>query len=359
MGKYVAYDNIDKAPEERKRGITIDAAHVEYETPNRHYAHIDCPGHQSYVKNMITGATQMEGAILVISAPDGPQEQTREHVLLARQVGIQHMVVFMNKVDLVKDEELMELVEMETRELLSTYEYDGQKIEFVRGSARMAVDETAATATEVGYKSILRLLDAIDAHLPLPERKVNAPFLLPVEDVFSISGRGTVATGRIEQGKIKLNQEIDIIGGKAPIKTIVTGIEMFKKMMDDGEAGDNVGILLRGLKRDDVTRGSVVCAPGSQTCFTEFEAQVYVLTEAEGGRKTAFKSSYKPQFFLRTADVTGEIILPESTPVAMPGDSVKMRVNLLRPAVCHEGLRFAFREGSRTIGSGIITKILK
>jgi elongation factor Tu len=356
--KFMSYDNIDKAPEERARGITIDAAHVEYETPERHYAHIDCPGHQSYVKNMITGATQMEGAILVISAPDGPQEQTREHVLLAKQVGINHFVVFMNKVDLVKDEELMELVEMETKELLTQYGYDAEKVPFIRGSAREALEKDDQNTP--GWKAVEALLAAIDKHLPLPERKTDAPLLLPIEDTFNITGRGLVATGRIEQGSLKLNQEVEVVGPAAPVKSTVTGIEMFRKQMESAIAGDNVGALLRGVKEDSgITRGHVLCAPGSQRTYTEFEAKAYLLSEAEGGRKTAIKSAYKPQFFIRTADVTGQVYLPDETPVAMPGDSISMRVVLGKPTVCQEGLRFAFREGSRTIGSGVITKLLK
>jgi len=353
---YSAYDQIDKAPEEKARGITISTAHVEYETANRHYAHVDCPGHADYVKNMITGAAQMDGAILVVSAADGPMPQTREHILLARQVGVPALVVFMNKVDQVDDPELIELVEMEIRELLSSYDFPGDDIPIVKGSALAALEDKTP---EIGHDAILELMKAVDAYIPQPERPKNLPFLMPIEDVFSISGRGTVVTGRIERGVVKVGEEIEIVGIKPTVKTTCTGVEMFRKLLDQGEAGDNVGVLLRGTKREDVERGQVLCAPGSITPHTEFEAEAYILTKEEGGRHTPFFTNYRPQFYFRTTDVTGIVTLPEGTEMVMPGDNVKMNVTLIAPIAMEEKLRFAIREGGRTVGAGVVSKVLK
>ncbi|MDP3328266.1 elongation factor Tu, partial [Parvibaculum sp.] len=337
---YSAYDQIDKAPEEKARGITISTAHVEYQTEARHYAHVDCPGHADYVKNMITGAAQMDGAILVVSAADGPMPQTREHILLARQVGVPALVVFMNKVDQVDDPELLELVEMEIRELLSSYDFPGDDIPIVKGSALAALEDKTP---EIGHDAILELMKAVDAYIPQPERPKNLPFLMPIEDVFSISGRGTVVTGRIERGVVKVGEEIEIVGIKPTVKTTCTGVEMFRKLLDQGEAGDNVGVLLRGTKREDVERGQVLCAPGSITPHTEFEAEAYILTKEEGGRHTPFFTNYRPQFYFRTTDVTGVVTLPEGTEMVMPGDNVKMNVTLIAPIAMEEKLRFAIR----------------
>jgi len=351
---FVAFDQIDKAPEEKARGITISTAHVEYETANRHYAHVDCPGHADYIKNMITGAAQMDGAILVVAASDGPMPQTREHILLARQVGVPAIVVFMNKVDMVDDAELLDLVELEVRELLSKYEFPGDDIPVIRGSALKALE---GDASELGAPSVLKLMEAVDSYIPQPERDVDKPFLMPVEDVFSISGRGTVATGRVERGIVKTGEEVEIVGMKATTKTVVTGVEMFRKLLDEGRAGDNVGCLLRGVKRDEIERGQVLAKPGSITPHTKFEAEVYVLTKEEGGRHTPFFKGYRPQFYFRTTDVTGVATLPEGTEMVMPGDNVQMAVELITPIAMEEGLRFAIREGGRTVGAGVVAKI--
>ncbi len=350
------YDQIDAAPEEKERGITINTAHVEYETGARHYAHVDCPGHADYVKNMITGAAQMDGAILVVSAADGPMPQTREHILLAKQVGVPSIVVFLNKVDMVEDAELLELVEMEVRELLSSYDFPGDKIPIVKGSALKALE---GEDSDIGEKAIQALMDAVDSYIAEPQRATDKPFLMPIEDVFSISGRGTVVTGRIERGILKINEEIEIVGIKATQKTTCTGIEMFKKLLDEGRAGDNAGILLRGTKKEDVERGQVLCKPGSITPHTQFEAEVYILTKDEGGRHTPFFKNYRPQFYFRTTDVTGSVTLSEGTEMVMPGDNVKITVELIAPIAMEEGLRFAIREGGRTVGAGVVSKIIK
>ena len=354
--KFTAYDQIDKAPEEKARGITISTAHVEYETANRHYAHVDCPGHADYVKNMITGAAQMDGAILVVSAADGPMPQTREHILLARQVGVPALVVFMNKVDMVDDPELLELVEMEVRELLSKYDFPGDKIPIIKGSALCALEDKDP---KLGEEAILALMKAVDEAIPQPDRPKDQPFLMPVEDVFSISGRGTVVTGRIERGIVKVGEEIEIIGIKPTTKTIVTGVEMFRKLLDRGEAGDNVGCLLRGVEREGIERGQVLAKPGSVTPHTNFQAEAYILTKEEGGRHTPFFTNYRPQFYFRTTDVTGVVTLPEGTEMVMPGDNVTMNVELIVPIAMEEKLRFAIREGGRTVGSGVVVKITK
>lgn len=348
------YDEIDAAPEEKARGITIATAHVEYETKNRHYGHVDCPGHADYIKNMITGAAQMDGGILVVSAADGPMPQTREHILLARQVGVPALVVFLNKVDMVDDPELLDLVEMEIREVLTSYEFPGDDIPIIRGSALAALEGKAE-----GKEAILKLMEAIDSYIPQPIRSLDKSFLMPIEDVFSIAGRGTVVTGRIEQGKVNVGEEIEIVGIRPTQKTTCTGVEMFRKLLDQGEAGDNVGILLRGTKREDVTRGQVLAKPGSITPHTEFEAEVYVLSKNEGGRHTAFFQNYRPQFYFRTTDVTGEITLPTGKEMVMPGDNTKLTIKLINPVAMDEGLRFAIREGGRTVGSGIVSKIIK
>ncbi len=355
-GAEVKYDEIDKAPEEKARGITIATAHVEYETKNRHYAHVDCPGHADYVKNMITGAAQMDGAILVVSAADGPMPQTREHILLARQVGVPSLVVFMNKVDMVDDSELLELVEMEIRELLTSYGFPGDAIPVIKGSALAALE---GRDDAIGKERILELMASVDAYIPQPERPVDRAFLLPIEDVFSISGRGTVVTGRIETGIVKVNEEVEIVGIRATQKTTCTGVEMFRKLLDEGRAGDNVGILLRGTKREDVERGQVLAKPGSITPHTMFEAEAYILNKEEGGRHTPFFANYRPQFYFRTTDVTGTIILPEGKEMVMPGDNVNLKVELISPIAMDEGLRFAIREGGRTVGAGVVAKILK
>ena len=355
-GEAKAYDQIDNAPEEKARGITIATAHVEYETDNRHYAHVDCPGHADYVKNMITGAAQMDGAILVCSAADGPMPQTREHILLARQVGVPYIVVYLNKADMVDDAELLELVEMEVRELLDSYEFPGDDTPIITGSALKAIE---GDTSEIGRPSIDRLVDALDTYIPMPERPVDQPFLMPVEDVFSISGRGTVATGRVERGIIKVGEEIEIVGIKDTTKTTVTGVEMFRKLLDQGEAGDNVGILLRGTKREDIERGQVLVKPGSITPHTKFEAEIYVLGKDEGGRHTPFFNNYRPQFYFRTTDVTGAVELPSGTEMVMPGDNVKITVALINPIAMEDGLRFAIREGGRTVGAGVVAKIIE
>ena len=355
-GEFKAYDQIDKAPEERARGITIATAHVEYQSPKRHYAHVDCPGHADYVKNMITGAAQMDGAILVVSAADGPMPQTREHILLARQVGVPHIVVFLNKADMVDDAELLELVEMEVRELLTKYEFPGDTTPIVKGSALKALE---GDQSEIGVPALLKLVDEMDRFIPVPERAIDGAFLMPVEDVFSISGRGTVVTGRIDRGIIKVNDEVEIVGIRPTTKTTCTGVEMFRKLLDQGQAGDNVGVLLRGTKREDVERGQVLAKPGSITPHTNFEAQVYVLTKEEGGRHTPFFKGYRPQFYFRTTDVTGAVELPEGVEMVMPGDNIKMKVELISPIAMEEGLRFAIREGGKTVGSGVVAKILK
>jgi len=352
---FTAYDQIDKAPEERARGITISTAHVEYETPNRHYAHVDCPGHADYVKNMITGAAQMDGAILVVSAADGPMPQTREHILLARQVGVPALVVFLNKCDMA-DPDLLELVEMEVRELLSSYQFPGDDIPIIKGSALCALEDREP---ELGEQAILKLMEAVDSYIPQPAREVDKPFLMPVEDVFSISGRGTVVTGRVERGIIKVGEEVEIVGLKPTVKTTVTGVEMFRKLLDQGQAGDNIGALLRGTKREDVERGQVLAAPGSITPHTQFKAEAYVLTKEEGGRHTPFFTNYRPQFYFRTTDVTGVVKLPEGVEMVMPGDNVSMDVELIAPIAMDEGLRFAIREGGRTVGAGVVAKITK
>jgi elongation factor Tu len=353
---FTAYDQIDKAPEEKARGITISTAHVEYETKARHYAHVDCPGHADYVKNMITGAAQMDGAILVVSAADGPMPQTREHILLARQVGVPALVVFLNKVDMVDDPELLELVELEVRELLSKYEFPGDDIPITKGSALMALENKQP---EIGHDAILALMDTVDSYIPQPDRPIDQPFLMPVEDVFSISGRGTVVTGRIERGIVKVGEEIEIIGLRPTVKTVVTGVEMFRKLLDQGEAGDNIGALLRGTKREEVERGQVLAKPGSITPHTKFKAEAYVLTKEEGGRHTPFFSNYRPQFYFRTTDVTGTIVLPQGTEMVMPGDNVSMEVHLIAPIAMDEGLRFAIREGGRTVGAGVVASIIE
>jgi elongation factor Tu len=355
-GAAKAYDQIDAAPEEKARGITINTAHVEYETANRHYAHVDCPGHADYVKNMITGAAQMDGAILVCSAADGPMPQTREHILLARQVGVPYVLVFMNKCDMVDDAELLELVEMELRELLSKYDFPGDDTPIIHGSALKALE---GDQSEIGEPSIFRLADALDSYIPTPERAVDLPFLMPVEDVFSISGRGTVVTGRIERGVVKVGEEIEIVGIRPTVKTTCTGVEMFRKLLDQGQAGDNVGALLRGTKREDVERGQVLCKPGSITPHTHFTGEVYVLSKDEGGRHTPFFNNYRPQFYFRTTDVTGAITLPEGTEMVMPGDNIQMTVKLIAPIAMEEGLRFAIREGGRTVGAGVVAKIIE
>jgi elongation factor Tu len=355
-GEFKAYDQIDNAPEERARGITIATAHVEYETDGRHYAHVDCPGHADYVKNMITGAAQMDGAILVVSAADGPMPQTREHILLARQVGVPYIIVYMNKADQVDDEELLELVEMEVRELLSSYDFPGDDIPIITGSALKALE---GDTSDIGVPSIEKLLSALDEYIPVPDRPVDQPFLMPIEDVFSISGRGTVVTGRIERGQVKVGDEIEIVGIRETSKTTCTGVEMFRKLLDSGEAGDNVGVLLRGTKREEVERGQVLCVPGSITPHTKFEAEVYVLSKEEGGRHTPFFSNYRPQFYFRTTDVTGAVDLPEGVEMVMPGDNVKMTVSLIAPIAMEEGLRFAIREGGRTVGAGVVSKVIE
>ncbi|MBI1274575.1 elongation factor Tu [bacterium] len=352
--KYTAYDEIDKAPEEKARGITISTAHVEYETANRHYAHVDCPGHADYVKNMITGAAQMDGAILVVSAADGPMPQTREHILLARQVGVPAIVVFLNKADMVDDPELLDLVELEVRELLSSYQFPGDKIPIVRGSALCALEDKNP---DLGENAILKLMAEVDAYIPQPERVLDKPFLMPIEDVFSIAGRGTVVTGRVEQGIVKVGEEIEIVGLQDTIKTTCTGVEMFRKLLDEGRAGDNVGILLRGTKREEVMRGQVLAKPGTIKPHTKFEAEVYVLTKEEGGRHTPFFNNYRPQFYFRTTDVTGTVTLPAGTEMVMPGDNIRISVELIAPIAMDEGLRFAIREGGRTVGAGVVSKI--
>ena len=358
QAKFEAYDMIDKAPEERERGITINTAHVEYETDNRHYAHVDCPGHADYVKNMITGAAQMDGAILVVSAADGPMPQTREHILLARQVGVPYIVVFMNKVDQVDDPELLELVEMEIRDLLSSYDFPGDDIPIIKGSALQALESSSKDPSAPEYACILELMDAVDSYIPTPERKADLPFLMPVEDVFTITGRGTVATGRVERGQLKTGDEVEIIGlSDERKKTVVTGIEMFRKILDYAEAGDNIGALLRGIQRTEIERGQVLCKPGSIHPHTKFRGQVYILKKEEGGRHTPFFNNYRPQFYFRTTDVTGVITLPEGTEMCMPGDNVEMDVELITEIAIEEGLRFAIREGGRTVGSGVVIKI--
>ena len=356
---FMAYDQIDNAPEERARGITINTRHVEYETANRHYAHVDCPGHADYVKNMITGAAQMDGAILVVAGTDGPLQQTREHVLLARQVGVPALVVFMNKCDIVDDEELLDLVEMEVRDLLSEYDFPGDDIPIIRGSARVALECANKDPNAPEYAPIKELMDAVDSYIPTPARNDDLPFLMPVEDVFSISGRGTVATGRVERGIIKMNETVEIVGIKETKSTVVTGIEMFHKLMDFAEAGDNIGALLRGIQKNEIERGQVLCKPGSVTPHTKFEGQVYVLTEKEGGRQKPFFSGYRPQFYFRTTDVTGVINLPADVEMCRPGDNVKMTVELITPIACEKNLRFAIREGGRTVGSGVVVDILE
>jgi elongation factor Tu len=355
-GTFMAYDQIDKAPEEKARGITISTAHVEYQSPKRHYAHVDCPGHADYVKNMITGAAQMDGAILVVSAADGPMPQTREHILLARQVGVPYIVVYLNKADMVDDAELLELVELEVRELLSKYEFPGDATPVVTGSALKALE---GDKSELGVPSVVKLVEEMDRYIPVPERAIDGAFLMPVEDVFSISGRGTVVTGRIERGIVKVNDEVEIIGLRPTVKTICTGVEMFRKLLDQGQAGDNVGVLLRGTKREEVERGQVLAKPGSITPHTKFEGEVYVLTKEEGGRHTPFFKGYRPQFYFRTTDVTGAVELPEGVEMVMPGDNIKMTIELISPIAMEEGLRFAIREGGRTVGAGVVSKILK
>jgi elongation factor Tu len=351
---YTAYDMIDKAPEERARGITINTAHVEYQTKARHYAHVDCPGHADYVKNMITGAAQMDGGILVVSAADGPMPQTREHILLARQVGVPALVVFMNKVDMVDDSELLDLVEMEVRELLSSYQFPGDDIPIIRGSALCALN---GTNPEIGREAVLKLMEAVDTYIPQPHRPIDLPFLMPIEDVFSISGRGTVVTGRIERGIVKVGEEVEIVGIRDTIKSTVTGVEMFRKLLDSGEAGDNVGALLRGIEREGVERGQILCKPGSVKPHKKFTAEVYILTKEEGGRHTPFFNNYRPQFYFRTTDVTGVVTLPEGTEMVMPGDNISFQVELIQPIAMEEKLRFAIREGGRTVGAGVVAKI--
>jgi elongation factor Tu len=355
-GEFKAYDQIDKAPEEKARGITIATAHVEYQSDTRHYAHVDCPGHADYVKNMITGAAQMDGAILVVSAADGPMPQTREHILLARQVGVPYIVVYMNKADMVDDAELLELVEMEVRELLDSYKFPGDKTPVVVGSALKALE---GDTSDIGVPSIEKLVAAMDDYIPVPERAVDQPFLMPIEDVFSISGRGTVVTGRVERGKVKVGEEIEIVGIRPTTKTTCTGVEMFRKLLDEGQAGDNIGVLLRGTKREDVERGQILCKPGSVKPHTHFEAEVYVLSKEEGGRHTPFFANYRPQFYFRTTDVTGAVELPSGVEMVMPGDNVKLVVKLINPIAMEEGLRFAIREGGRTVGAGVVAKIIE
>jgi elongation factor Tu len=354
-GEFKAYDQIDKAPEERARGITIATAHVEYQSEKRHYAHVDCPGHADYVKNMITGAAQMDGAILVVSAADGPMPQTREHILLARQVGVPYIVVYLNKADMVDDAELLELVELEVRDLLSSYEFPGDKTPIVTGSALKALE---GDASDIGVSSVLKLVAALDDYIPVPKRAVDGAFLMPVEDVFSIAGRGTVVTGRIERGIVKVNDEVEIVGIRPTQKTTCTGVEMFRKLLDEGQAGDNVGVLLRGTKREEVERGQVLCKPGSINPHTKFEAEVYVLTKEEGGRHTPFFKGYRPQFYFRTTDVTGAVELPAGTEMVMPGDNIKITVELIAPIAMEQGLRFAIREGGKTVGSGVVSKVI-
>ena len=353
---FTSYANIDKAPEERERGITISTAHVEYETEARHYAHVDCPGHADYVKNMITGAAQMDGGILVVSATDGPMPQTREHILLARQVGVPQLVVFMNKVDLVDDPEILELVELEIRELLSKYDFDGDNIPIIQGSAVAALDDKTP---EIGHDAVLKLMQAVDSWIPQPARPLDRPFLMPIEDVFSISGRGTVVTGRVETGVVKVGEEVEIVGIKDTRKTVVTGVEMFRKLLDQGQAGDNIGALIRGVGREEVERGQVLCKPGSIKPHSEFTSEVYVLSKDEGGRHTPFFANYRPQFYFRTTDVTGEVVLPEGTEMVMPGDNVQLGVKLIAPIAMEQGLRFSIREGGRTVGSGVVASITK
>ncbi|OFZ73808.1 MAG: translation elongation factor Tu [Betaproteobacteria bacterium RBG_16_64_9] len=355
-GDVRTYDQIDAAPEEKARGITINTAHVEYQTKNRHYAHVDCPGHADYIKNMITGAAQMDGAILVVSAADGPMPQTREHILLARQVGVPYIVVYLNKADMVDDKELLELVELEVRELLSKYEFPGDKTPIVTGSALKAME---GDTSELGEGSIMKLAEALDSYIPTPKRAIDGPFLMPVEDVFSISGRGTVVTGRVERGIIKVSEEIEIVGLKATVKTVCTGVEMFRKLLDEGQAGDNIGVLLRGTKREDVERGQVLARPGSITPHTKFAAEVYVLSKEEGGRHTPFFNGYRPQFYFRTTDVTGSVDLAQGTEMVMPGDNVSITVSLIAPIAMEEGLRFAIREGGKTVGAGVVAKIIE
>jgi elongation factor Tu len=355
-GDVKKYDDIDNAPEEKARGITINTAHVEYQTSKRHYAHVDCPGHADYVKNMITGAAQMDGAILVVSAADGPMPQTREHILLARQVGVPYIVVYMNKCDMVDDAELLELVELEVRELLSKYEFPGDSIPIVKGAAKLALEGDKG---ELGEQSIMKLADALDSYIPTPKRAIDQPFLMPIEDVFSISGRGTVVTGRVERGIVKVGDELEIVGLKPTMKTTCTGVEMFRKLLDEGQAGDNVGVLLRGTKREEVERGQVLAKPGSITPHTKFECEVYVLSKEEGGRHTPFFNGYRPQFYFRTTDVTGSVQLPEGTEMVMPGDNIKMVVTLIQPIAMDQGLRFAVREGGKTVGAGVVAKILE
>jgi elongation factor Tu len=357
MASFVAFDEIDKAPEEKERGITIATAHVEYETENRHYAHVDCPGHADYVKNMITGAAQMDGAILVVSAADGPMPQTREHVLLARQVNVPSIVVYLNKADMVDDEELLDLVELEVRELLSSYEYPGDDIPVIRGSALKALESDDADSEEV--KSVFELMEAVDSYIPMPERDVDKDFLMPIEDIFSISGRGTVVTGRVERGIVKVGEEIEIIGIRDTTKTVVTGVEMFRKLLDQGQAGDNIGVLLRGTKKDEVERGQVLAKPGSITPHTKFRGEVYILNKEEGGRHTPFFDGYRPQFYFRTTDVTGASKLPAGTEMVMPGDNVNLEVELIAPIAMEKGVRFAIREGGRTVGAGTVTDIIE
>jgi elongation factor Tu len=354
-GTFMAYDQIDKAPEEKARGITISTAHVEYQSKNRHYAHVDCPGHADYVKNMITGAAQMDGAILVVSAADGPMPQTREHILLARQVGVPYIVVYLNKADMVDDAELLELVELEVRDLLSSYQFPGDKTPIIIGSALKALEGDKG---ELGVPSVIKLVEALDQYIPVPKRAIDGPFLMPVEDVFSISGRGTVVTGRIERGIVKVNDEVEIVGLKPTLKTICTGVEMFRKLLDEGQAGDNVGVLLRGTKREEVERGQVLCKPGSITPHTKFECEVYVLTKEEGGRHTPFFKGYRPQVYFRTTDVTGNVELPAGTEMVMPGDNIKMVVELISPIAMEQGLRFAIREGGKTVGAGVVSKVI-
>jgi elongation factor Tu len=357
LAEYVPFDEIDKAPEERERGITIATAHVEYSSKNRHYAHVDCPGHADYVKNMITGAAQMDGAVLVVSAADGPMPQTREHILLARQVGVPYIIVYLNKVDMVDDPELLDLVELEVRELLDQYEFPGDDTPIIRGSALKALESGDPESEDA--KSVFELLEALDTYIPLPERELDKPFLLPVEDIFSISGRGTVATGRIERGIIKTGDKVEIVGIRDTQNTVCTGVEMFRKILDEGQAGDNVGLLLRGTKKEDVERGMVICKPGSVNPHTKFECEVYILTKEEGGRHTPFFTGYRPQFFFRTTDVTGNAHLPEGVEMVMPGDNIKMSVDLITPIAMEEGLRFAIREGGRTVGAGVVAKIIE
>jgi len=359
MASFVSYDNIDKAPEERERGITIATAHVEYQTENRHYAHVDCPGHADYVKNMITGAAQMDGAIIVVSAADGPMPQTREHILLARQVGVPYIVVYMNKVDMVDDPELIELVELEIRELLTKYQFPGDKTPIIKGSALKALQSESKDINAPEYKSILELMAALDTYIPQPKREIDKPFLMPLEDVFSIAGRGTVVTGRIERGVVKVSDEIEIVGIKPTQKTVVTGVEMFRKLLDSGEAGDNVGVLLRGIKKEDVERGMVLAKPGSITPHTKFKAEAYVLSKEEGGRHTPFFKGYRPQFYFRTTDVTGVVTLAEGVEMVMPGDNMTCSVELIGPIAMDKGLRFAIREGGRTVGAGVITEVIE